>query len=457
MEKSLSLSNIFFMIPSWGNLIGNPTLGKYIGQDVSSIISDPVIFFGGMEAAVATDHGILYFIFGLGYYNIKFEIKGTNAYTIDHRELTAVIFPDFIYDSIATLRPITLENDPDVVINDKAIKTPIDLSHRTNTQKSFIQGALTRNVFIPNKDIIINMIETIQQNDTYDFHKQDHKLLCALPGNWDNIVVSDKMKTEMGGGYFKGIPGIAEIQFGAELLLEQYFNQEELEKIANCLVNLKETYAYLTYDPMYLHSILENAFAVLGIAGSPKNAIENSTIGTALPKSPLLYSGLKYNDRYSPWPENIKRQTKLELGHGGKKERTRLYSGAFESQAQSKIVHEFGKSKSEDEKFELKTQTNQFVASKPLPEAPKGNIEEILLYIKYLINENFEMRAIGDGIEKARDNIRKITLMTPFMFEMGKVALVYQKKEPNQALNIRDKQFLIEKLDNWLQSAKNLQ
>ena len=65
---------MIFIIPSWGDLIGYPKLGKYVGHDVSEIITDIVIFFTGTECAVETEKGTIYFIFGLGYYYTKYEL-----------------------------------------------------------------------------------------------------------------------------------------------------------------------------------------------------------------------------------------------------------------------------------------------------------------------------------------------------------------------------------------------
>ena len=63
---------------------------------------------------------------------------------------------------MATSKNITLENDPDVIIADKLIKIPLDLSNKSITQRSFIKGSLMRNLFIPHKDIFLEFMETIK-------------------------------------------------------------------------------------------------------------------------------------------------------------------------------------------------------------------------------------------------------------------------------------------------------
>ena len=71
LENKLFPSNSLFMIPSWSALLGYPTLGMYAHHQVSSIISDPVIFFTGYDYSIEIERGTLYYLFGLGYYFLK--------------------------------------------------------------------------------------------------------------------------------------------------------------------------------------------------------------------------------------------------------------------------------------------------------------------------------------------------------------------------------------------------
>jgi hypothetical protein len=47
MKPNILDNFTFFVIPSWGNLLGYPTLHKYDNHNVSKITQDLVIFFGG--------------------------------------------------------------------------------------------------------------------------------------------------------------------------------------------------------------------------------------------------------------------------------------------------------------------------------------------------------------------------------------------------------------------------
>ena len=64
IKSKLVPHNIFFVIPSWGNLLGYPTLGKYANHNVSKISQDLVIFLGGTECAISTERGTFYYLFG---------------------------------------------------------------------------------------------------------------------------------------------------------------------------------------------------------------------------------------------------------------------------------------------------------------------------------------------------------------------------------------------------------
>lgn len=99
------------------------------------------------------------------------------------------------------------------------------------------------------------------------------------------------------------------------------------------------------------------------------------------------------------------------------------------------------------------------VESKPLPQPPKGDIVEILLYLKKIIEENFEMQSIGKAFELARDNLRKIILQSDYMWEMSKYANIYQRKEASLGLGLKEKRELIKKIDDWIseiQRKKNM-
>ena len=67
----------------------------------------------------------------------------------------------------------------DVVINDYIFKVPIDLSNKSENQITFIKGVLMRNLFIPYKDIMLEMMNVIRKEDSYQISKTGHMLLST--------------------------------------------------------------------------------------------------------------------------------------------------------------------------------------------------------------------------------------------------------------------------------------
>ncbi|MFX1322804.1 MAG: hypothetical protein ACFFAQ_14295, partial [Promethearchaeota archaeon] len=68
MENKLYPNYSLFMIPSWSDLLGYPTLGTYVHHPVSNIETDAVIFFSSYDYSIETTKGTLHYLFGLGYY-----------------------------------------------------------------------------------------------------------------------------------------------------------------------------------------------------------------------------------------------------------------------------------------------------------------------------------------------------------------------------------------------------
>ena len=79
-ENKLFPNNMLFVIPSWGDLLGYPTLGKYANHNVIKIDTDIILFFCGYDYSIETLKGSLHFLFGLGFHFIKFELESGKYY-----------------------------------------------------------------------------------------------------------------------------------------------------------------------------------------------------------------------------------------------------------------------------------------------------------------------------------------------------------------------------------------
>ncbi len=465
IQSRLIPHSMLFIIPSWGDLLGYPTLGKYVNHYVSKIQSDLVIFLTGLESSieieVPTEFGpelrTHYYLFGLGYYYAKFELQ-SGRYITDNRELTGLILSDFVYDHMATSKNITLENDQDVIIADKLVKVPLDLSNKSITQRSFIKGALMRNIFIPHKDIFLELMETIQKHNSYQLG-QGSILLSTHRDHFNTILISTKMMEDKRDKFMESTAGVNEIILGADNHLKKTFIPSERQKINDKILTLKEIYSTLNFDPMYLYSIIDNASKVL-IDGTYRfHRDKDVSIRGKTHKESVLISAENRLNSIIPWPEEFKRNTKEELEQSAIykefKEHPPLVKPAKSTEKNLTDSTEFGKDRiSEEEKFQLRTQKRPIVESKPLPKPQKDDVFIILLYLKEIIEKDYDIQSIGKAIEIARDKLRKIILQSKFMWEMGKYANLYSKfEEPNLGLSQKEKNELLDKVNTWIENV----
>ncbi|MFX1279662.1 MAG: hypothetical protein ACFFA3_09620 [Promethearchaeota archaeon] len=450
MENKLFPSNSLFMIPSWGDLLGYPTLGMYAHHEVSRIVSDAVIFFTGYDYSIEIERGTLHYLFGLGYYFLKFELE-SGKYVTDHRILTGLILSDFAYDHMATSVNVTLEDDQEVIIAEKVIKVPIDLSFKSENHKTFIKGALMRNIFIPHKDIFLEMIETIRSADSYQIAKDGHMLLSTHWDFYNQILVSDKMRGRADDSYLSSTAGLNGIIFGADQLLQETISDVNLSIIESNINLLKSIYSNLEFDPMYLFSILENASTALSTS-IPSRSVPSSDSTRKSSKHSIFVSAEDRLYAFASWPMQFKRKAKKEPIVLPKMVEPSEY--LQQSEIQGPEVRITTPSEYEREKFELETLKSEKVEFKPLPNPPIADVKQILTYLKKVVVENYEMRSIGQAFEIARESMREIgvsdtTKHQTKIWEMSKYANIYLKKEANLGLPLKEKQELSDKIDSW--------
>jgi len=465
MVSRLVNNNMLFVIPSWGDLLGYPTLGKYVNHFVSKIDTDLVLFLAGIECSIpikiklgdVSEKRWLHYLFGLGYYYSKFELK-SGRYITDGRQLTGLILSDFVYDHLASLTNITLENDRDVIIGDRLIKVPIDLSYKSNTEKSFIQGVLMRNVFIPYKDIFLEVMETIQNKESYQL-KNGHMILSTHWDFYNSILISTKMNENLKSNYLNPTAGLNNISLGVDQHLNDIFSASELKKIEQKISSLRDKFSTLVYDPMYLFSILDNASRVL--ISEPSLAFKERIIKTTktMPKESIFFSAENRMNSYFYWPPQFKRNTREELKMSAVFKELETHPPVTPAiKPSERIASDISQLDTQKgplgKNFEIRTMKHEPVEEKLLPYPPEGNIEQILLYLKDIVKGNYEMRLIGKAFELARNNLQRIILQSKFMWEMGKYANLYQRKDPHLGLSQREIEELLEKIDNWIEDTR---
>jgi hypothetical protein len=457
MEKKKEENKLFphdslFMIPSWSDLLGYPTLGTYVHHPVSKIISDAVIFLSGYDYSIETTKGTLYYLFGLGFYFLKFEIE-SGKYITDNRILTGLILSDFVYDHMATSGNITLKEDRDVIIAEKVIRVPVNLSYKSENHLTFIKGALMRNVFIPNKDIFLEMMERIRKDDSYQIIKDGHMLLSTHWDFYNQILVSDKLRGNPDTSYLNSTAGLEGIIFAADQHLHDTISRMNLSIIEGNIDYLKNVYSNLEFDPMYLFSIIEKASTMLNSYIPQISSKKRESISTKTSKESIFTSAEDRLYAFVSWPMQFKRKVKKEPPVLSRTEEYPAY--LLQNDIQQPSISPVKISGHKQEKFELETLKSKRVESKLLPNPPKPDVKQILLYLKKVIDEDYEMRSIGQAFEIARESMRLIgvsatTTEQKKIWEMSKYANIYLKKEPNFGLPLKEKQELLRIINKWI-------
>ncbi|MFX1593159.1 MAG: hypothetical protein ACFFCL_10730 [Promethearchaeota archaeon] len=446
IKSQLIPHNIFFVIPSWGNLLGYPTLGNYVHHNVSKISQDLIIFLGGTECAISNEMGTVYYLFGLGYYYVKFELQ-SGRYITDNRQLTGLILSDFVYDHLATSRNLTLENDRDVIIGEKLFKVPIDMSFKSENKITFIQGTLMRNLFIPYKDIFLEFIEVLRDPKSFQIDRNGHMLLSTAWDSYNKILISGDMKYESKTKYLEATAGLFGINLGVSKYLNANFTINELQYIRDVIISLKNVYSSIEYDPMFLFSIIEKSAPFLS-SGKPFSFNpEGNHMDKKLPKESILISAENRMNSFKEWPVQLQRQSKEQLERAMVIKKTRIYRPEREETLEKPVVTKFIK---KEENFELRTMKRPFVETKPLPYIPRENAVETLITLKHIVEENYDIATIGKCFEIARNNIKKKVLHVNYLWELSRYANVYQRAEPNLGLSSNEKTELLRDIDSWI-------
>ncbi|TFF88172.1 MAG: hypothetical protein EU548_09215 [Promethearchaeota archaeon] len=439
-------NNLFLVIPSWGKLLGHPPLGTYANHDVVRISEDVVIFLGGMERLIHTPKGLVYYILGLGYYYTKFEIQ-SGRYITDSRLLTGMMLSDFVYDRLATSRNLTLQNDPDVVIAEDIVKVPIDLSLKSSAKQTFIQGTLMRNLFIPYKDVILDFIDKIKDPKTFQILKTNHMFLSTHWDNFNTILISDAMEEKVKLKYLETTAGLNPISLRLYRFLIEHFSDADIQKVNENIKVLKSVFSSIEFDPMHLYSLIEQANIWLKIKIPHLPLPRTPSFDKKKKKQIILQSGNKYLDVVVNWPSRFKRQTKKQLEEGVEVIKDKLY--------QPQIVEKKGTSiEPKREFFEPRFLERPTVRIKPLPKIPTTNITDILSTLRTIVEENYDIRAIGNAFTMGRDQIKSMVFHRNFLWEMSKLANIYVRAPLNKGLSFKEKYELLEKIESWIDLNK---
>ncbi|MBN1215950.1 MAG: hypothetical protein JXA99_10995 [Candidatus Lokiarchaeota archaeon] len=464
-QNRLITNNMFFIIPSWSDLIGYDILGSYVHKEVSQILNDIIVFFGCIECSIQTEKGTIHMIFGLGNYYTKFGLKhGTELqqgkYIIDNKQLTCLVLSDFVYDYMATSSNITLQEDKDIIIAENVIKIPIDLSFKSEGQQTMIKGIIMRNVFIPNKDIILETMNNIKAYDTYDVENQGHFILTTHWDYYNKILVSNKLSKNINEKYTNSTAGIREIGYGADEFLQKLLSPIELKQIKEKIQNLKQIFSQITYDPMYPYSILQSASMHLKSDTLPLSMQEPIPTSGPIQKTSILFSAENRVHSLVGWPKEFERKEKPIVEKIESPIPIMYQSNLKNTQETSNNInttqYQHQEPARDEKQFQLRMEKTEKVEVKSLPLPPRDNLENILDYVKNVIEQNFDMPSSGRAFGMARDNL---AILYPvehqkIKWELSHLQNIYEKKERFIGFSPKDKKEILEKIDGWIKNIE---
>ncbi|MFX1393223.1 MAG: hypothetical protein ACFFAH_06555, partial [Promethearchaeota archaeon] len=209
-------------------------------------------------------------------------------------------------------------------------------------------------------------------------------------------------------------------------------------------------------DPMYVYSILETAYMNLK-SELPVIKKTETKIGGKKAKESILLTAEERLDSIVSWPIEFARKTKemVEVKHAPEKltlaPGVKIYEPST-SEASSYIPTATLADKQKE--FELRIKTSERVQDKPLPNPPQEDIEEILLYIKKIIEENYDMKSFSIACGMARDNVRKTMLESKYVWELSKFERLYQNKPTNMSLPPKEKEDILHKINSWISNLE---
>ncbi len=248
-------------------------------------------------------------MFGLGYYYTQFQLKDQN-YILDNCPLTGIILSDFVYDELATSKPIALNDDLDVILNELAFKIPIYLSESSEQKRLYIKGTLIRNVFLPFKDVFVEMMEKIRNSDMFRIESTGYKLLSTELDHFNAILTTDKIKASGNSNYLDDMPGISQVTFWAEDLLQSFFNQDQLQELDTNISLLQRIYEKIELDPMDLYTILQSAVEGLQSEDQPfTNSFPYQKTNKKGGKRSLFLSVENCINQIATWPAGNRTRT----------------------------------------------------------------------------------------------------------------------------------------------------
>ena len=240
------------VIHSWSKLIGSEFKGFFKKAPVRSIERDSiamVVDLGrGFQEVTGED---LYLITGPGIYFTEFKLE-TELLVRDYREITGIILPRAIYQSIRQSKPIYQSEKIRAAITELAAFIPFNIVLYSYSTQAYLRGVLTRSVFAPHKHMLNLLSKNCNDKNAYATN-EGLKVLSASSIYFNRLLVESKFLNFSNSNEFIELTaGLADIRPGLENILHELFPPTEIEQVLERINSLKESYA--DYGDLLLHN-----------------------------------------------------------------------------------------------------------------------------------------------------------------------------------------------------------
>jgi len=290
----------------------------------------------------------------------------------------------------------------------------------------------------------------IPSPERFNLESMGHSILSTHPDHFNQILVSEKRKDYDLEGYMNSTPIIREISYGADEFLNNHFSAKYIGNINSTLNDLIKAYHLLDFDPIFPYSIVKNAALKFPIETKPISQRDEFTDRDLSHKSMIFYSAQDRSREIKEWSQEFPRYKKQDLQVSEPK---RVFQTKDKENLEGLGYKDYSHKKPmKPEDYKLRFEKSKRVEEKILPYPPIDNIENILTYVRQIIEQEYDMPSLGKAFGLARDYIRNLHPVEyqTIKWELSKLANLYEKRELSLGLPPKEKADLLEKVNTWL-------
>ncbi|GAB4326822.1 MAG: hypothetical protein Kow0069_33560 [Promethearchaeota archaeon] len=440
--------------------------GNYLNEPVERIVSDPVALFVVVDALVDAPEGRTHVLFGAGYHLVHFTMAGGKDVTWGG-PVTAVTLADFAYDYLARTPPVALPDDLEYVVGERVVRVPLSTRHLPEQKRTFVRGVLARHLFVRFREVVDRLLEHAKFEGSFNPAASGHVVLRAdreafnarvVPVEWYVAGAPEELPA----------PGVKEVRRGSGEWLAARFPPEALEKVNAAVAEVGRALAEVVADPSDPCSLLDRldeAWPPVEASFPPGETRPGPTAAPARSgKKPLLASASRRSEEVVAWPEDLPRP-RLDSNVAEDARTTAVTPDLkrlvreFHQKVQTAEVDPSQATGAKvdaevRESYQLRRLERPDVPAKTLPDSPRRDLEEILLYLKWVVEEDYDLPSVAAAFDMAREAIRDFNLNYVHLRELSRVHNRFRAGPAGKGLSVKEKEEVSRDVDAWLEEVR---